>query len=179
MNRRNVLSLALLAGLARRLPALTLRVIEDQTERLLASLRDGALDAALIALPADAGGVTEIGIYEEDFLLALPPGHPLSGKHRVPAAALAQLLLDARQEREDPGALRVLRQYERWRKSEVAFMSSAIDAFDRFLAHGRGPLSKLAQRGLGWVNRSQELKRFFIARALGTGGGELPRVAQR
>jgi 2-polyprenylphenol 6-hydroxylase len=108
--------------------------------------------------------------------------HPLAGQGvnlgLLDAAALAQLLLDARQEREDPGALRVLRQYERWRKSEVAFMSSAIDAFDRFLAHGRGPLSKLAQRGLGWVNRSQEAKRFFIARALGT-GGELPRVAQR
>ena len=84
---------AVLAGLARRLPALTLRVIEDQTERLLAALRDGALDAALIALPADAVGVTEIPIYEEDFLLAVPPGHPLSGKHRVPTAALAQLPL--------------------------------------------------------------------------------------
>jgi LysR family hydrogen peroxide-inducible transcriptional activator len=84
---------AVLAGLARRLPALTLRVIEDQTERLLAALRDGALDAALIALPADAVGVTEIPIYEEDFLLAVPPGHPLSGKHRVPVAALAQLPL--------------------------------------------------------------------------------------
>ncbi|HWF27398.1 MAG TPA: hydrogen peroxide-inducible genes activator [Mycobacterium sp.] len=84
---------AVLAGLARRLPALTLRVIEDQTERLLAALRDGALDAALIALPADAGGVTEIPIYEEDFLLAVPPGHPLSGKHRVPAATLAHLPL--------------------------------------------------------------------------------------
>ena len=45
-----------LAGLARRLPGLTLRVIEDQTERLLTSLREGALDAALIALPADAAG---------------------------------------------------------------------------------------------------------------------------
>lgn len=84
---------SVLAGLARRLPALTLRVIEDQTERLLAALRDGALDAALIALPADAVGVTQIPIYEEDFLLAVPPGHPLSGKHRVPAAALAQLPL--------------------------------------------------------------------------------------
>jgi 2-octaprenylphenol hydroxylase len=108
--------------------------------------------------------------------------HPLAGQGvnlgLLDAAALAQLLLDARQEREDPGALRVLRQYERWRKSEIAFMSTAIDAFDRFLAHGHGPLSKLAQRGLGWVNRSQEAKRFFIARALGT-GGELPRVAQR
>jgi LysR family transcriptional regulator, hydrogen peroxide-inducible genes activator len=84
---------AVLAGLARRQPALTLRVIEDQTERLLAALRDGALDAALIALPADAVGVIEIPIYEEDFLLAVPRGHPLSGKHRVPVAALAQLPL--------------------------------------------------------------------------------------
>jgi 2-polyprenylphenol 6-hydroxylase len=108
--------------------------------------------------------------------------HPLAGQGvnlgLLDAAALAQLLLDARREREDPGALRVLRQYERWRKSEVAFMSTAIDGFDRFLAHGRGPLSKLAQRGLGLVNRSQELKRFFIGRALGS-AGELPRAAQR
>ena len=82
-----------LAGLAHRLPELTLRVIEDQTERLLASLREGALDAALMALPADARGITEVPIYEEDFLLAVPPGHPLSGKHRVPTAVLAQLPL--------------------------------------------------------------------------------------
>ena len=39
-----------LAGLADRLPALALRVIEDQTERLLTALREGSLDAALIAL---------------------------------------------------------------------------------------------------------------------------------
>lgn len=84
---------SVLAGLATRLPELTLRVIEDQTERLLAALRDGAMDAALIALPADAGGITEIPIYDEDFLLAVPPGHPLSGKQRVPAAALAELPL--------------------------------------------------------------------------------------
>jgi LysR family hydrogen peroxide-inducible transcriptional activator len=84
---------AVLAGLAQQMPALTLRVIEDQTERLLTALREGTLDAALIALPADAGGITEVPIYEEDFLLAVPPGHPLSGKHRVPATALAQLPL--------------------------------------------------------------------------------------
>jgi LysR family transcriptional regulator, hydrogen peroxide-inducible genes activator len=82
-----------LAGLTQQLPALTLRVIEDQTERLLTALREGTLDAALIALPADASGITEVPIYEEDFLLAVPPGHPLLGKHRVPATALAQLPL--------------------------------------------------------------------------------------
>ncbi len=85
---------AVLAGLAQRLPALTLRVVEDQTERLLASLREGRLDAALISLPVSLPtGVTAIPIYDEDFVLALPPGHPLSGKHRVPVSALAELPL--------------------------------------------------------------------------------------
>jgi LysR family transcriptional regulator, hydrogen peroxide-inducible genes activator len=83
----------LLAGLAERLPALTLRVVEDQTERLLTGLREGSLDAALIALPAEASGITEIPIYDEDFVLALPPGHPLAGKRRVPPTALAELPL--------------------------------------------------------------------------------------
>ncbi len=82
-----------LAGLAERLPGLNLRVIEDQTERLLAVLREGSLDAALLALPVEAAGVTAIPIYDEDFVLALPPGHPLSGKRRVPATALADLPL--------------------------------------------------------------------------------------
>ncbi len=84
---------ALLAGLNERLPGLTLRVIEDQTERLLTGLREGSVDAALIALPSEAGGMTEIPIYDEDFVLALPPGHPLAGKRRVPPTALAELPL--------------------------------------------------------------------------------------
>lgn len=84
---------AVLSGMSHRLPNLTLYVTEDQTERLLLGLREGALDAALIALPAEAAGLTEVAIYEEDFVLALPSGHPLSGKRRVSPAALAQLPL--------------------------------------------------------------------------------------
>jgi LysR family transcriptional regulator, hydrogen peroxide-inducible genes activator len=83
----------LLAGLADRLPGLNLRLIEDQTERLLTGLREGSVDAALIALPAEAGGITEIPIYDEDFVLALPPGHPLAGRRRVSPTALAELPL--------------------------------------------------------------------------------------
>lgn len=107
--------------------------------------------------------------------------HPLAGQGvnlgLLDAASLVQVLLEGRREREDPGALRVLRRYERWRKSEVEIMGFAIDTFDRVLAHGYGPISRLAQRGLSWVNRSQELKRFFIGRALGT-SGELPAAAR-
>lgn len=106
--------------------------------------------------------------------------HPLAGQGvnlgLLDAAALAQTVSDARREKEDPGAQRILRKYERWRKSEVAFMGAAIDALDRVLSHGSGPISRLAQRGLAWVNASQEIKRFFISRALGL-SGELPRAA--
>lgn len=107
--------------------------------------------------------------------------HPLAGQGvnlgLLDAAALVELIGAARREREDPGALRVLRRYERWRKTEATTMSTAIDAFDRLLAHGTGPLARVAQRGLGWVNRSPEVKRVFIRRALGV-AGELPAAAR-
>lgn len=107
--------------------------------------------------------------------------HPLAGQGVnlgiLDAATLAQLVAAAVAAREDPGALGVLRAYERWRKSEVIAMATAIDLFDRLLAHGHGPLARLAQRGLSWVNRSQELRRFFIYRALGM-SGELPDAAR-
>lgn len=107
--------------------------------------------------------------------------HPLAGQGvnlgLMDAAVLAELVLEARQTREDPGALRLLRRYERWRKSDVAIMSTAVTAFDRFLAHGTGPISRIAQHGLGLVNRSPEIKRFFAGHALGV-SGELPRAAR-
>jgi hypothetical protein len=57
-------------------------------------------------------------------------------------------------------------------------MAAAIDAFDRLLAHGGGPMAQLARRGLSLVNRAPEVKRFFIRRALGL-SGELPHAARR
>jgi 2-polyprenylphenol 6-hydroxylase len=108
--------------------------------------------------------------------------HPLAGQGvnlgLLDAAALSELVLAAVGVREDPGALSVLRAYERWRRSEVALMSAAIDAFDRHLAHGTGAVSRAARQGMGWVGRSQELRRLFIGRALGM-SGELPRAARR
>ena len=107
--------------------------------------------------------------------------HPLAGQGvnlgLADAAALAQLVRAATAAGEDPGAVGVVRAYERWRRSEVALMSTAIDAFDRWLAHGAGPVARVAQQGLAWVNRSQEARRFLIRRALGT-SGELPEAAR-
>lgn len=108
--------------------------------------------------------------------------HPLAGQGMnlgfLDAAALAQQVSAARRAGEDPGAFGVLRAYERWRKSELAPMTAAMAAFDRLLAHGQGPVARLAQRSLSWVNRSPELKRLFIARALGI-AGEVPELVRR
>ena len=108
--------------------------------------------------------------------------HPLAGQGAnlglLDAAALADVLAAALAQGEDPGAERILRRYERWRRSENDLMSSAIDAFDRLLARGSGRVAALAQRGMPWVNRSTVVKRLFIERAMGL-AGELPAAAKQ
>jgi len=97
--------------------------------------------------------------------------HPLAGQGvnlgLLDAAALAQLCVQARAAGEYLGAQRTLRAYERWRKGENQLMEFSIDAFNRVLAQGVGPVSALARRALALTNRSALLKRFFIGHALG------------
>ena len=106
--------------------------------------------------------------------------HPLAGQGAnlglLDAAALADVLAD-NAGGEDVGAERILRRYERWRRSENEMMSAAIDAFDRLLAHGSGRVAQFAQRGMPWVGRSSIIKRAFIERAMGL-TGELPAAAR-
>ena len=82
-----------LTGLAAELPELRPQIIEDQTARLLAALRDGTLDVAVLALPTEEPGLTEIPMYAEDFVLALPADHPMSGRSRISPRILADLPL--------------------------------------------------------------------------------------
>lgn len=107
--------------------------------------------------------------------------HPLAGQGvnlgLLDAAALADTLADARRSGEDFGALRVLRNYERWRRSENGLMTQAIDAFNRFLATGTDSWSQLARRGMRVVGDNALLRRWFAERALGT-EGDLPRAAR-
>ena len=108
--------------------------------------------------------------------------HPLAGQGVnlgfLDAAALAETLAAGRAAGEDPGALRLLRRYERWRKSENESLALALSLLNRFLAFGEGELGRWAERGMGWVGRSAALRRPFAERALGL-SGELPQVARR
>ncbi len=66
----------LLPGLIRavsdRHAGVELRVRETQTQRLLEELRDGRIDAAIVALPVSEPSLTEVAIFEETFMLVRP-----------------------------------------------------------------------------------------------------------
>jgi len=68
-------------GLRARFPKLELLLVEEKTEVLLARLRDGRLDAAVLALPLHEDWVETEFLFEEPFLLAVPNAHPLAGRH--------------------------------------------------------------------------------------------------
>lgn len=67
--------------LRQRFPGLRLHLREDLTPRLVEALRARTLDAAVIALPYEAAGVETMPFADDEFLLALPPGHPLCGRN--------------------------------------------------------------------------------------------------
>ena len=74
--------------LRRRFPDLELLLVEEKSEVLLDQLRHGRLDAALLALPVPGAGLDWEPLFREEFLLAVPVGHPLAGDGPVGVDAL-------------------------------------------------------------------------------------------
>jgi LysR family transcriptional regulator, hydrogen peroxide-inducible genes activator len=64
-----------------RFPRLELLLVEEKTEMVLHMLREGKLDAAVLALPLHEDWLETEFLFEEPFLLAVPEGHPLSDHH--------------------------------------------------------------------------------------------------
>jgi LysR family hydrogen peroxide-inducible transcriptional activator len=65
------------------LPHLGLMLYEYQTEDLLKRLRDGEIDLGIMAMPALQDGVESRALYQENFTVALPNGHPLAAKTSI------------------------------------------------------------------------------------------------
>jgi LysR family hydrogen peroxide-inducible transcriptional activator len=66
-----------------RFPKLKLFLREDLTGRLIAGLKAGSLDAALIALPYDTTGLETAHVSNDELFAAFPANHPLTGSARV------------------------------------------------------------------------------------------------
>lgn len=75
--------------LTREYPDLKLYLTEDRTSRLVDQLRARTVDAAFIALPWDAPGIETMTLFDDEFLLAAPSGHPLARKNGLSPEDLA------------------------------------------------------------------------------------------
>ncbi len=67
-------------ALRERFPHLELLLVEEKSAVLLEQLREGRLDAALLARPQRDDSLHEEPLFAEDFVLALPRGHELAGE---------------------------------------------------------------------------------------------------
>jgi LysR family hydrogen peroxide-inducible transcriptional activator len=76
-----------LPALRKRFPDLRLFLREDLTQRLLASLKAGQLDAALIALPFDTTGLAWAHVSDDELLAAAPEDHPWAKSAKVAPSA--------------------------------------------------------------------------------------------
>jgi LysR family hydrogen peroxide-inducible transcriptional activator len=76
--------------LRERFPKLRLFLREDLTQRLIAALKAGQLDAALIALPFDMHGLDWAHVSDDELLAAMPADHPLARLKAAAPEALAR-----------------------------------------------------------------------------------------
>lgn len=106
--------------------------------------------------------------------------HPLAGQGVnlgiLDAAALAEVLGDARAADRDLGRLHTLRKYERWRKGHNAIMQTALSGFNWVFASRFGPLKRARNMGLRLTDQLPPLKRWFMQYASGL-SGDLPATA--
>ncbi len=105
--------------------------------------------------------------------------HPLAGQGLNlglrDAAALAEVIVDARRLGLDFGAADQLARYERWRRLDAVALIAVTDGLNRLFSNDVAPLRVGRDIGLGAVNRLTPLKRLFAGHARGT-SGKLPRL---
>ena len=81
-------------GVRERYPKLKLQLSEEKTEDVLTMLRQGELDAGILALPVNEDGLHKEILFEEPFVMAMPAtgceiGTPASISERQPPHTLA------------------------------------------------------------------------------------------
>ncbi len=107
--------------------------------------------------------------------------HPLAGQGvnlgLLDAAVLAEILLTADRRRFDPGQLRGLRRYERWRRGHNHATQSAMDLFYHLFSPQPPPLRVMRSVALNIANRSTLIRHFCMRYAMGA-AGDLPELAR-
>lgn len=105
--------------------------------------------------------------------------HPLAGQGFNlgvrDAAALAEVLIEARRRGEDIGAIDVLERYQRWRRFDTAALAVVTDGINKLFSNDNPILRAGRDLGLGLVNRVPTLRRGLMREAAGL-SGDMPRL---
>lgn len=108
--------------------------------------------------------------------------HPLAGQGVnlgfMDAAALAEVLLAAAERGEAPGSERVLRRFQRQRRSANLTMAAAMEGFRRLFAPRPPLVCLLRSCGMNLTDRLEPLKQHLMLQAMGL-AGERPALARR
>ena len=107
--------------------------------------------------------------------------HPLAGQGvnlgLLDCASLVQVFAEASARGEELHGLRVLRRYERWRRSENAVVMGICDTLNRLFTEKSVAVAGLRRFGMSVVTRQPFMRRALIERALGV-GGDAPQLAR-
>ena len=127
----------LLPTIRKHLPDVQLILSEGRTEGLLEELREGRIDAVLLALPIEGEGFTGDALFFEPFVLAHPAGHRLE---ELPSIALTDL---------DPGELVLLEEGHCLRDQALAICRTTA----RGMRHATGleTLRHMVAAGTGYT----------------------------
>jgi LysR family hydrogen peroxide-inducible transcriptional activator len=77
-------------ALIKEYPQMPLILSENYTVKLLEQLRTGELDVAILAEPFDTTGLDIVPLYDEEFLVAVPKGHPWAQRKAIESVDLKQ-----------------------------------------------------------------------------------------
>jgi len=91
------------------------------------------------------------------------------------AAALAEVIIDARRLGMDIGSETVLGRYERWRRFDNASLALVMDGLNKLFSSDSGALRTVRDIGVGIVDRLPGVKRFLVREAAGF-SGHVPRL---
>jgi LysR family hydrogen peroxide-inducible transcriptional activator len=78
----------ILAGFSRRYRRVNIRIVEDITSTLMDRLRQGEVDAAIVALPVPGDELACMDLFEEPFFAVLPENHPNAARKAIAFADL-------------------------------------------------------------------------------------------
>ncbi len=107
--------------------------------------------------------------------------HPLAGQGvnlgLLDAAALAETLINARQQGKSIVSLTTLRRYERWRRGDNSLMMASMSGFKNLFSNEQAELSFVRNTGLNLINSIGPVKNKLMRHALGL-QGDLPEMAK-